>query len=78
VAAAASQQGHASQEIARSITSAAEEARTVSESIEGVRTAASSNEAQAAHVRATAAQVGAGAQDLRASIETFLAAVHAA
>lgn len=78
VAAAASQQGQASQEIARSIASAAEQARTVSESIEGVRAAAASDEAQAAHVRATAAQVGAGAQNLRASIETFLAAVHSA
>lgn len=78
VAFAASQQGEASQDIARSIASAADDARTVSDSIGGVRSAASSNEAQAAHVRASAALVGAGAQDLRTSIETFLAAVHAA
>ena len=71
-AAAADQQGQASLEIARAISSAAADAQTVSESIGGVQEAAASNETQATQVRASALQVNAGAHSLQVAIETFL------
>ena len=78
VADATDQQGEASQEIARSIFDAAEDARKVSESVAGVRAAAASNEVQAGQVRGSAARVNAGTHDLQRAIETFLAQVHRA
>ena len=75
---ATDQQGEASQEIARSIFDAAEDARKVSESVAGVRAAAASNEVQAGQVRGSAARVNAGTHDLQRAIETFLAQVHRA
>ena len=78
VAAAADQQGQASLEIARAISSAAADAQTVSESIGGVQEAAASNETQATQVRASALQVNAGAHSLQVAIETFLGRVRAA
>jgi hypothetical protein len=61
VAAAADQQGRASQEIARAISCVAADGRTVSESVGGLQKAAASNETQAAQVRNSALQVNAGA-----------------
>jgi methyl-accepting chemotaxis protein len=78
VAAAADQQGQASQEIARAIACAAANARTVSESVGGVQEAAASNEVEAAQVRNSALQVTAGAHSLQGAIETFLDRVRAA
>ncbi|MFF8803161.1 MULTISPECIES: methyl-accepting chemotaxis protein [unclassified Methylobacterium] len=77
VAAAADQQGQASQEIARAIASAAADARTVSESVGGVQEAAASNEVQATQVRNSALQVTGGAHSLQRAIETFLGRVRA-
>lgn len=78
VAAAAEQQGQASQEIARAIAQAATEARTMDDSLGGVRDAAASNEAQAGTVWDGANRVAASADRMQAAIETFLHRVHAA
>ncbi len=78
VAAAAEQQGQASQEIARAIANAAGEARTISGSIGSVRAAAASNEAQAGMVGDGASRVAESAESMQAAIETFLQRVHAA
>lgn len=78
VAAAADQQGHASQEIARTIASAAAQAQTVSESLGNVQTAAASSEEQAVQVRASAVRVSEGANALQAAITRFVGRVRAA
>lgn len=78
VAAAAEQQGQASQEIAQAIANAAVEARTISGSIGSVREAAASNETQAGTVWDGANHVAASANTMQAAIETFLHRVHAA
>lgn len=78
VAAAAEQQGQASQEIARAIAGAAAEAQIVSRSLCGVQEAATSNELQAGEVRDGVRQVNAGTSSIQAAIGTFLDRVHAA
>lgn len=78
VAKATDQQGQASQEIARAISSAAADARRVSESVAGVQAAAASNEAQAGQVRGGAVRVTSGAHSLQKAIETFTTQVHSA
>ncbi|WP_457103910.1 methyl-accepting chemotaxis protein [Methylobacterium sp. P5_C11] len=78
VALATDQQGHASQDIARAIFSAAADARKISESVAGVEAAAASNEVQAGQVRGSAARVKAGTYTLQQAIETFLMQVHGA
>ncbi len=78
VAAAAEQQGQASQDIARAITRAAREAGTVSESVADLRAAAVSTETEAGQVRGEAARVGDGTAGLRAAIDAFLVRIHTA
>ncbi|MGH1589295.1 methyl-accepting chemotaxis protein [Methylobacterium phyllosphaerae] len=78
VALATDQQGHASQDIAKAIFSAAADARKVSESVAGVEAAAASNEVQAGQVRGSAARVNAGTHSLQQAIETFLKQVQGA
>lgn len=78
VAAAAEQQGQASQEIARAIAGAAAEAQIVSRNLCGVQEAATSNELQAGEVRDGVRQVNAGTSSIQAAIGTFLDRVHAA
>jgi methyl-accepting chemotaxis protein len=78
VAEATDQQGHASLEIARSISDAAADSRKVSESVAGVRAAAASNQAQAGQMRDSADRVTSGTRRLQDAIETFLSQVHAA
>ncbi|KQO95127.1 hypothetical protein [Methylorubrum extorquens] len=78
VAAAAKQQGQASNEIARAIAGAAADARTVSLSIAEVRAAAASNEERSDEVRSGAERVRDGSAALQVAIGTFLERVHAA
>lgn len=78
VAAAAEQQGQASQEIARAIAGVAAEAQILSRSLCGVQDAATSNELQAGGVRDGVRQVNAGTSSIQAAVGTFLDRVHAA
>ena len=78
VAGAADQQMLASQEIAQAITGAAAQAHAVTLSIGNVQRAATSNQAQAALVRGTAADVSRYTHALQTTVSAFLQRVQAA
>ena len=78
IASAVEEQGAATQEIARNVQQAAAGTHEVSSNISGVSEAASSTGAAAEQVQGAASELSKQSEDLRAKVETFLAAIKAA
>jgi methyl-accepting chemotaxis protein len=78
IASAVEQQGSATREIARSVQGAASGTREITLEIEGVSAAAGTTSGAASHVRTTATELSAQAEQLRRQVAGFLQGIRAA